>query len=125
MQGRKPVKISSFKLQEEKAKKTCDVEAHCPYKLLQDYVRVRPRYKSALEPFFVFQDLSPLKPELARKILKELLKEAGFEAHLYNFHSLRAGRAVDLRKICNLSVETIKELGRWSSNTVFTYLKEF
>ena len=94
----------------------------CPYKLLRDYIALRPLYASPEEPFFVLQDKSPLKPDLVRKILKLLLKKAGFEEGLYSFHSFRAGRTVDLRKI-GLKIDQLMELGRWSSSSIYTYLK--
>ena len=51
-----------------------------------------------------------------------MLRNSGFNQGLYNCQSLRIGRASDLLKLA-LSVETIKKLGRWSSNAVFTYLR--
>ena len=34
---------------------------YCPFKLLQDYIQIRKKYKTANEQFFVFRDRSPLK----------------------------------------------------------------
>ena len=55
-------------------------------------------------------------------ILKLMKDKCGLDSRLYNTHSLRTGCALDLLKL-GLSVETIKKLGRWKSNTVFMYLK--
>ena len=118
------VKITSTKLvkQRQSTSTTNETNQFCPYQLLRNYTNIRPEYKSEAEPFFVLSDSSPITPELARNTLKSLLKDAGLNEDLYNFHSLRAGRAVDLLKM-NLDVETIKQIGRWRSNSVFTYLK--
>ena len=85
-------------------------------------MHTRPRYRNKNEPFFVFSDKSPVKPEQMRAVLKLIIQFSGFHPNLYSTHSLRTGRALDLLKL-GLSVETIKKMGRWKSNSVFTYLK--
>ena len=95
---------------------------YCPFKIVEEYLAVRPEILNNDEQFFVFQDNSPVKPMHMRCTLKKLLTLSGFNCKLYSCHSLRIGRASDLRKM-NLSVETIKKLGRWASNSVFLYLK--
>ena len=57
-----------------------------------------------------------------RKALKFILQQAGFNQNNYGTHSMWAGRRVDLLKY-GVSVETVKEMGSWKSNAVFTYLK--
>ena len=94
---------------------------YCPFTLLCDYVNYRSRFKHEHEPFFVFRDNSPVKPEQMRHMLKTVISKSGFDAYYYEVHGLRTGRASDLLKM-GVSVETIKKLGRWKSNTVFTYL---
>ena len=94
----------------------------CPFKIINNYIERRPQIKDNKEQFFIFSDGSPVKPTHMRNVLKNLLIKGGFNSKLYGTHSLRIGRASDLRKM-NLSVETIKNLGRWSSNSVFLYLK--
>ena len=117
------VKISSTSLQNYTKDNTCDIEMDCPYKLLNDYVMIRPPYQDPKEPFFVMQDYGEIKPEVVRKTLKLAIKNAGFDDNYYNFHSFRAGRTVDLRKN-GLKIDDLKELGRWSSSSVYTYLKQ-
>ena len=56
-----------------------------------------------------------------RNTLKHILQFAGFKKEYYCVHSFRTGRAMDLLKY-GVLVETIKKLGRWKSNAVFTYL---
>ena len=96
----------------------------CRYQLLRSYAKLRGPYHTDHDPFFVFSDGSPVKPQNLRICLKKSLKMTGFEPSLYSLHSLRSGRTVDLWK-CGLSVESIKKLGRWKSNAVFKYLKCF
>ena len=88
-------------------------------------MRARRRgYRSRQEPFFVFKDRSPVKPEHVRKVLKEVLIQEGYEVDLYNCYSFRGRRSQDL-SLLGVSIEVIKCLGRWSSksNAVYTYLK--
>ena len=120
--GSKPQKIrisrnnSDFKSARERRR-----DIWCPFKLLSNYVNTRKTSRSANEPFFVFNDRKPVKPQHLRSVLKDALIKGHFDHRLYGFHSLRGGRALDLLKM-GVSVETIKHLGRWKSNAVFTYL---
>ena len=93
----------------------------CPFTLLHSYIDVRGGYSNDKEPFFVFRDNRPVSAVQARKVLKMCLKGCGFDTKVYNTHGFRSGRSIDLYKL-GLSVETIKKLGRWSSNAVFKYL---
>ena len=93
----------------------------CPFQLLQNYVVARPTETSHTEPFFVFSDRSPVMAKHMRAVLKLCLKLLNYDSSRYFVHGIRAGRALDLLDL-GLSVETIKQLGRWKSNAVFTYL---
>ena len=122
------IKISSKKLEKQK-RVTCQVnnEFHglpCPYQLLKQYAVLCGGYLCDNEPFFVFADKSPLKPSQLRLCLWLLLIKSGFNHKFYGSHSLRSGRSCDLYHL-GLSVETIKKLGRWKSNAVFKYLKNY
>ena len=127
--GNKPqmVKISSNKIQSnrnqlQEANKFKFKSEFCPYGILRSYINIRPKFRNANEPFFVFSDRSHVTPEHMRKTLKMILKCSGFHDHLYTVQSFRAGRAVDLFSM-NVSIESVKSVGRWASNSVFTYLK--
>ena len=74
------------------------------------------------EPFFIFRDRSPVKPNNFRSVLKLSLEKAGLNPRLYNSHGFRSGRAVDLLA-AGISVETIRKFGRWRSGAVYQYLK--
>ena len=114
------IKISSTKSKGIQNKE--EIRLPCPFRLLMNYKRRRGPYYNDDDPFFVFRDGSVVKPEHFRSCLKMCLKAVGFDEHSYNTHSLRLGRSCDLYKL-GVSVETIKKLGRWKSNTVFTYLR--
>ena len=95
----------------------------CPFTILRDFVSRRLHTISEYEQFFIFSDRTPIRPAQLRDVLCSLIDGLGLEAHLYNVHSLRIGRCVDLLRM-GVSVETIKKLGRWKSNAVFTHFKE-
>ena len=94
----------------------------CPYSLLCQYAKLCGNYSSDTEPFFFFADKSPVTPWQFGIVLKTILCKAGFDHKFYGLHSLQMGRSSDLFKL-GLSVETIKQLGRWRSNTVFCYIR--
>ena len=125
--GCKPqmIKINSQPKNTKKKKKSSINRAnkHCPYLAMKQYLRIRPEATSANEQFFVFRDGSPVTPNQLRSTLKMLLKNLNIESKLYNLHSFRIGRCTDLYKL-GVSVETIKKIGRWKSNTVFKYLRD-
>ena len=93
----------------------------CPFGLLHKYISIRPPAINDQEQFFVFADNSPVYPNHIYSNLQSLLKNAGLQQNAYRFHGLRAGRTQDLMKL-GLSVETIKCIGRWRSNAVYSYL---
>ena len=94
----------------------------CPYQLLRNYAAVRPTCHSIFEPFFIFQDRSVVQPHHIRSTLKLMIKLSKFDDTLYDTHSFRIGAASDLLNK-GFSVETIKKLGRWKSNSVYVYLR--
>ena len=94
----------------------------CPYALMRKYLSMRRKYRKENEQFFAFRDRSAVKPEHLRAVLHMALDKLEFDSSLYCFHGIRVGRALDLLHL-GLSVETIKKMGRWKSNCVYTYLK--
>ena len=96
---------------------------HCPFRILQEFLRMRPHgCIDKMEPFFIFSDRTPVTSDNVRRTLKKLLNLLGLEETLYNFHSLRIGCAVDLYHNLHIPVESIKKIGRWHSNSVYSYL---
>ena len=94
----------------------------CPYTNIENYLMCQKGFRSHTEPFFIFSDRSPVKPFHMCKTLKQLLSMAGLDQDLYDTYSTRISRAVDLHETIHLSVDTIKKLGRWKSNSVYLYL---
>ena len=117
-QDRQPVRSGSRKHKS----KTSIEKAVCPYHLLRKYSGVRPPYVSDNEQFFVLSDGTAVSAVMLRNSFKTAIRAENFDAQLYSFHSLRAGRAGDMLKL-GLSIETIKKLGHWKSNAVFRYLR--
>ena len=100
-------------------------QSFCPFKILREYINVRGHYISDIEQFFIFRDRSPVTPMHFRKLLKTLLKLNKLNPKYYCLHGFRAGMATDLLHK-GVSVETIRKLGHWKSNTVDavdTYLR--
>ena len=104
------VKISSEPMSRKKAKPNAS-QICCPYMKIQNYLAIRPIAIDKLEPFFVFSNNEPVKPSQFRKVLKDVLKQEGFRFKLYDTHSFRVGRSVDLHEM-GVSVESICKLGR-------------
>ena len=95
-----------------------------PVEELIQYSNTRPGYRYDLEPYFVFENGQSVKDIHVRAILKRLLRKLGLEDEFYGTHSLRIGRATDLFKQ-GVPVENIKQMGRWKSNAVYKYLRQF
>ena len=114
------IKITSEGLGKEK-KSTGPLS---PFNLIKKYSKMRPDYRNKAEPFFIFRDFSPVTGLHMRSTLHLMLKLMNYNEILYNCHSFRAGRSLDLMKY-GVPVELIKKLGRWKSNAVYTYLRSF
>ena len=95
----------------------------CLFSLIRNYIMFRnDTYETYDDPLFIFRDGSPVKVEMARNLLKLLITNLGLDASLYGLHSLRIGRTCDLVKF-GFSMEEVKQKGRWTSNTVYKYMR--
>ena len=94
----------------------------CPFKLIKEYLKVRPRRDTEEEPFFIFKDRSGVKACHFRNMLKNILKICGLNHKMYSSHGICAGRAMQLFEL-GVSVETIRKLGRWKSSSIYAYLR--
>ena len=112
------IKISAKPHPQEKKKEKVQ---YCSFHLLDAYISIRPRFRSTHEIFFIFHDFTPVTDQLARTVLRAVLKAGGFTGSAYGTSSFRAGRVTDLLEL-GVSVETIKKLGRWTSKAVYNYL---
>ena len=96
----------------------------CPFRTVNQYMNVRGSYKEVTDQFFVFSDNSPVKPYHFRTTLRSLLDRVDLDSRLYDVHSFRIGRTCDLKKY-GYSIDQIKAMGRWKSNAVYRYLKNY
>ena len=94
----------------------------CPVKSTSQFLQIRGDYEDEHEQLFVFRDGTPVTSGQFRNVLKHSLKSAGLNKDYYGTHSFRIGRATDLSKF-GYSVEQIKKVGRWASNSVFKYIR--
>ena len=90
--------------------------------MVQDYVDIRDGYVRPDKPFIVFRNNRPVSPIQVRNVLNKALKEAGLRPDMCGTHSFCIGRATDLMKM-NISLDIIKDVGRWQSNSVYSYIK--
>ena len=91
---------------------------------LENTQEAETRTKNKNENFFIFRDGQPVTAKNLRNCLQNALKDGGFNYRNYSLHSTRSGRAGDLMRL-GVPIEMIKRLGRWKSNAVFRYLKNF
>ena len=96
----------------------------CPFKLARLYMGHRGSYKTSQEPFFIYRDKEGIQIEHVRNLLKQCLTNLNLQSDLYNCQSFRIGAATDLYKN-GTSISRIKSLGRWRSNAVYKYLRDF
>ena len=97
----------------------------CPFAASREYLALRGNYVNDADPFFVFGDNSPVQPYQNRKVLKNCLLAMNLLPKCYSFHSLRIGRSTDLILKQKYSIDQLKFAGRWRSNVVFKYIRNF
>ena len=95
----------------------------CPVEWCKSYIEMRQPIVDVDEQFLIFSDGSNVQPCHLRKILREILYSLDLDAKIYDTHSFRIGKATDLFKV-GVTVEQIKQLGRWKSNAVYKYLRQ-
>lgn len=96
---------------------------YCPFTILQKFIEVRDQIAQGSEQFFVFKNNIPIKEGQFRRVLKKLIKLAGYNADSYNTHSFRIGRANHLMYKLNFSVSRIQLKGRWISGAIWNYFR--
>ena len=94
----------------------------CPFDLTNTFLSLRGGYNTPEDLLFMFKDKQPVKPSHVRKVLWNCIKSLHLDPLLYNTHSLRSGRAVDMLFKFNTTLEQVKSAGRWRSNTVYRYI---
>ena len=71
---------------------------YCPFKLVKKFLKLRGNYRNAQEQFFIFSDKSPVMPNHANTLLKEIITLLGLNKDLYLMHCLQSGRCSNLIK---------------------------
>ena len=95
----------------------------CPFELVHQYLVARVQvWDEDVGQLFIFRDGSPVTPNHARSVLRNCLMNLGLDHTMYGMHSFRVGRTTDLIKY-NYSLEEVKRMGRWRSNTVYKYIR--
>ena len=87
-------------------------------------MEIRGNFIYPTEQFFVFKDGSLVTDNHAREVLKTCLQNLGLDPNMYGMHSFRVGRTTDLIKY-NYSLEEVKRMGRWRSNVVYRYIRNW
>lgn len=96
---------------------------YCPVKLITEYADARGRnslYEQ--QPFFIQKDGSTITAQQFRMNLKYILFTLGLPSELYGSHSFRSGKATD-QNIAGKTLRSIKEDGRWTTSTVYKYIR--
>ena len=94
----------------------------CPVEWTKKYIQMRPPIRNDNEQFLIFRDGSNLKAHHMRTLLRKTLENLKLNGTLYDVHSFRIGRATDLSK-AHYSIDHIKRVGRWKSDTVYKYIR--
>lgn len=95
----------------------------CPVKLITEFANARGRNSEyELQPFFIQQDGTTITALQFRTNLKYILFTLGLPSQLYGSHSFRSGKATD-EKIAGKSLKRIKQDGRWTTSTVYKYIR--
>ena len=113
------IKITAANAQSAQSVKTDQLI--CPFEAVRSFLRIRGSYTSEFDNFFIFRDKTTVQASHVRSILKDCITSLGLDSTLYNTHSFRIGRTVDLWNGHNL--DFLKQIGRWRSNAVYRYLK--
>ena len=98
-----------------------DGVASCPVRLLGEYLKVRPGVLSS-KALFIHWDGSPLTRYQFQAILTQAAKFCNLNCSEYKTHSFRIGAASSCA-IAGVSVERIKQWGRWNSSAYQTYIR--
>ena len=95
----------------------------CPFKLTNDYLRIRGAFHDRNEQFFVFSDRSPVTAQNASMVLRQAISGIGLKGSSYGINSFHIGRTSDLINKFHKSLDEVKWVGRWKSSAVYCYIK--
>ena len=120
-EGSRPQSIKIVSNRREKSGKYAH-RHFCPFVVINDFIKMRGNYTHEMEQFFIFHDGSPVFPSQVRKMLNTVITNIGLDSSKYGVHSLHIGRCTDLIKY-GYSIEEVKRMGRWKSNSVYKYFR--
>ena len=95
----------------------------CPFKLTNDYLRIRGAFRDRNKQFFIFSDRLPVTAQNASTVLRQAITGIGLEVSSYGMHSFCIGRTSDLINKFHKSLEEVTRAGRWKSSAVYRYIK--
>ena len=110
--------VNSYTIQDKKK------QHFCPVDWVQKFISMRQKIKDDNEQLFIFNDGTNLQSTHLRQMLRSTISSFQLDPTLYDTHSFRIGRATDFFKR-GVDLEKIKQLGRWRSNAVYKYLREY
>ena len=116
-----PQEIKITSLCQDNAEKNAII---CLFNAIHNYACVRGGYATKQENFFIFADRSPVLLSHLCKVLCTCIARIHLNPLLFNCHSLRIGCTSDLMKM-GVPIEKIKIMGRWKSNAVYKYVRNF
>ena len=91
----------------------------CPVTALKQYLSVRPFIQG---PLFLHFDSKVLLSHQVTAVLKKSVTVIGLDPALFSSHSFRIGAATSA-SLAGISIEEIKNLGRWRSDCVEGYIR--
>jgi hypothetical protein len=91
----------------------------CPFKLVNEYIKVRPLIQG---PLFCHYDVSSLSRYQFVAVLKKALMRVNIPCNRFSSHSFRIGAATSL-SMEGISDSEIMQLGRWRSYAYKGYIR--
>ena len=85
-EGSRPQKIKITANNREKSGKYL-ARHFCPFNLMRSYLKLRGRYESDQEQFFIFWDRNAVTPTNARTVLCSTIKTLNLDSKFYGMHS--------------------------------------
>ena len=91
----------------------------CPVKAMKDYLHIRPKERG---PLFIHFGGAPVTRYQFNSMLKKGISIMGLNPGDFSPHSFRIGAAT-AAALGGVPIESIKNMGRWKSSSVFLYIR--
>ena len=115
-------KLQNIKIESDQAGVSKKIYNFSPFTITEEFLQLRGNYINDNDNLMTFRDNTPVRPKHVRSVLRKCFKRMNLNPKLYDTHSFRIGRATDLMKY-GYTLDQIKYLDRWRSNTVFKYIR--